>query len=191
MKRLLEEKGNVRWRALFGTEVEDGNIEHFLEVEHMGWKGERGTSLRSRPSHEVFFREMVNGFREGERLFFTEMCLDGVVIASTSNLISGGAGFAFKIGYHPGYAKMSPGVLNEVEFIQHAPNLCKLLSYIDSGALEGSYIDQLWAGRRILVSGTFGTTPLGRKVLWGLERMRRIKRWGRSHWDRCKGQKSP
>ena len=184
MRRHLEEKGNVRWRALFGTEVDERNIEHFLEVEHMGWKGEKGTSLRSRPSHEAFFREMVNGFREGERLFFTEMCLDGDVIASTSNLISGGTGFAFKIGYNPGYAKMSPGVLNEVEFIQHAPTLCGSLSYIDSGALEGSYIDQLWAGRRVLASGMFGTTSLGRTVLRSIEQMRRIKWWGRSRWKR-------
>jgi hypothetical protein len=81
---------------------------------------------------------------------------------------------------------MGPGVLNEVEFIQHAPKLCGPLSYIDSGALEGSFIDQLWAGRRGLASGIFGTTPLGRKVLWGIERMRRIKRWRRSQWKRDK-----
>ncbi len=186
MRRLLEEKGNVRWSALFGAEVGEGNIEHFLEVEHMGWKGEEGTSLRSRPSHEAFFREMVQGFREGKRLFFTEMCLDDAVIASTSNLISGRTGFAFKVGYHPGYARMSPGVLNEVEFIQRAPDLCRSLSYIDSGALEGSYIDQLWAGRRALASGMFGTTPLGRTVLRGLGQMQRVKRWGRSHWRRNK-----
>jgi len=80
---------------------------------------------------------------------------------------------------------MAPGLLNEVEFIQNAPTLCGGLSYIDSGALEGSFIDNLWTGRRMLVSGIFGTTPLGKKVLWGIDRIRRIKRWGRSHWDQC------
>ena len=186
MRRRLEEQGDVRWMALFGTEVDDKSVERFLEVEHMGWKGEEGTSLRSQPSHEAFFREMVDGFREGERFFFTEMYLNGVVIASTSNLISGGTGFAFKIGWNPSYAKMAPGLLNEVEFIRHAPTLCGGLSYIDSGALEGSFIDQLWVGRRVLASGIFGTTPLGKTVLWGIERMRRIKRWGRSHWKQDK-----
>jgi hypothetical protein len=185
MRRRLEEQGDVRWMALFGTEVDEKSIERFLEIEHMGWKGEKGTSLRSRPSHEAFFREMVGGFREGKRLFFTEMSLDGIVIASTSNLISGGTGFAFKIGWNPSYAKMAPGLLNEVEFIQNAPTLCGGLSYIDSGALEGSFIDNLWTGRRMLVSGIFGTTPLGKKVLWGIDRIRRIERWGRSHWDQC------
>jgi hypothetical protein len=186
MRRRLEEQGDVRWMALFGKEVDEKSVERFLEIEHMGWKGEKGTSLRARASHEAFFREMVGGFREKEGLFFTEMYLDGIVIASTSNLISGGTGFAFKIGWNPSYAKMGPGVLNEVEFIQRAPSLCGSLSYIDSGALEGSFIDQLWVGRRALASGAFGTTPLGRKVLWGLAQMRRIKRWRRS---RRKGDK--
>jgi hypothetical protein len=179
MRRRLEEQGDVRWMALFGNEVDEKSVERFLEIEHMGWKGEKRTSLRSRPSHEAFFREMVGGFREKEELFFTEMYLDGVVIASTSNLISGGTGFAFKIGWNPSYAKMGPGVLNEVEFIQQAPRLCGSLSYIDSGALEGSFIDQLWARRRILASGVFGTTVLGRTLLSGLDQMRKLKRWGR------------
>lgn len=184
MRRRLEEQGDVHWRALFGNEVDEQSVERFLEIEHMGWKGENGTSLRSRPSHEAFFREMVGGFREKEGLFFTEMYLNNAVIASTSNLISGGTGFAFKIGWNPTYAKMGPGLLNEVEFIQRAPELCGSLSYIDSGALEGSFIDQFWVGRRALASGVFGTTFLGRKVLWGLAQMRRIKRWRRSRWKR-------
>jgi Acetyltransferase (GNAT) domain len=186
MRRRLEEQGDIHWRALFGNEVDGQSIERFLDIEHMGWKGENGTSLRSRPAHEAFFREMVGGFREKEGLFFTEMYLNNVVIASTSNLISGGTGFAFKIGWDPRYAKMGPGVLNEVEFIQRAPKLCGSLSYIDSGALEGSFIDQFWVGRRALASGIFGTTALGRKVLWGLGQMRRIKRWRRSRWKRDK-----
>lgn len=183
-RRRLEEQGKIRWRALFGSEVDEKSVERFLEIEHMGWKGEGGTSLRSQPSHEAFFREMVDGFRDVGRFFFAQLFLDDVVIASLSNLISGGAGFTFKIGWDPGYKKMAPAMLNEVEFIRHAPTLCGNLSYVDSGALEGSYIDQLWVGRRVLASGVFGTTPLGRKVLWGLEQMRRIKHWGRSHWKR-------
>jgi hypothetical protein len=123
---------------------------------------------------------MIDGFRKDGRLFFTELCLDGVVIASATNLISCGAGFHFKVAMHPGYAKMSPGVLNEVELIRHAPALCGALSYIDSGAEEGSYIDQLWAGRRILASGIYGTTRSGRWMLAGVEQLRTIKRWSRS-----------
>lgn len=176
LRRRLGEQGTVRWRALFGPDIGGASVNRFLELEHMGWKGEQGTSLRARPSHEAFFREMVEGFRVNERLFFTELSLDDCVIASAVNMISGGAGFAFKIGWHPDYSKLSPGVLNEVEFIRRAPALCGTVSYIDSGAEEGSFIEHLWSERRSLSSGIFATSSYGRRILRGVEYMRRIKR---------------
>jgi hypothetical protein len=120
---------------------------------------------------------MVRGFRKDKRLFITELSLDGLAIASSVNLISGGAGFAFKIGWHADFAKMSPGVLNEVEFIRHAPEIVGGLKYIDSGAVEGSFIDNLWVGRRVLTSGIFGTTSVGKRALntgAGLRNMKKI-----------------
>lgn len=177
LKRRLEEQGKMEWRALFGAEVDERSVERFLDLEHMGWKGEEGTSLRSRHTHEKFFREMIKGFRERGRLFFTELSLDGITIATTTNLISRGSGFAFKIGWHPDYAKMSPGVLNEVEFIYQAPALFRDMHCLDSGADEGSFIDQLWSGRRILASGVLGTTSIAKKVLSEVGRLRRVKRW--------------
>ncbi len=180
LKRRLEEQGDVRWRAFFGADVQDRSIDRFLEIEHLGWKGENRTSLRSTPSHEAFFREMIAGFRDAGKVLFTELSLGGIVIASTVNLVSGGAGFAFKVGWDPGYAKMAPGLLNELEFIRNTPAECGRLAYIDSGAEEGSFIEQLWSGRRTLNSGIFGTTAPGRMVLSGVDRLRRLKRWCRA-----------
>ncbi len=188
-RRRLEEMGEVRWRVLRGSEAAEITVERFLEIEHTGWKANDGTSLRSQPSHEAFFREMVNGFRKTGRLFFTELSLDGVVIALTSNLISGGAGFAFKIGFHHDFEKMSPGVLNEMECIRHAPGLFEDLEFIDSGAEEGSFIEQFWMRRRILSSGLFGTTSIGRRMLSGIQLLRRAKRWSRS-FNHRNGEKS-
>ncbi len=177
LRRRLEERGEVQWRALFGADADEESVERFLQIEHIGWKGEKGTSLRSKPSHEAFFKEMIRDFRPKKRLFFTELALDGIVIASSTNLISGRTGFAFKIGYHPDYAEISPGLLNELEFIRHAPALCGNLSYIDSGAEEGSFIDRLWTVRRKMVSGVFATTSIGKGVLSGIKRMRKFKHW--------------
>lgn len=174
--RRLEEKGGVSWKAFRGTEVADPVVERFLAVEHAGWKADGGTSLRSRPAHEAFFREMVCGFRKTGNLFFTELSLDGLPVALTSNLVSGGAGFAFKIGAHRDYARFSPGALNETEFIRRAPRLFGDLEFVDSGAEDGSFIEQYWTRRRALSSGIFGTTPVGRKVLSGVRLLRRVKR---------------
>jgi CelD/BcsL family acetyltransferase involved in cellulose biosynthesis len=142
-------------------------VEAFLDLEHRGWKGETRTSLRSNPADEAFFREAVAGFAGEERAVFTELLLDGEVIASTSNFVSGRAGFAFKIGWRPDLAKVSPGVLNEMELLTHMygePSLGDL-DFWDSGAAEGSYIDKLWPGRRALVSMAIATTRLGRSVM--------------------------
>jgi len=177
LRRRLAEQGEVHWRVLFGADADGENVERFLQLEHLGWKGDKGTSLRSRPSQEAFFKEMIRDFRLERRFFLTELSLDGTAIASTANLISGGAGFAFKIGYHPDYAEMSPGLLNELEFIRHAPALCANLSYVDSGAEEGSFIDRLWTVRRKLVSGIFATTSIGKGVLSGVKRLRKFKHW--------------
>jgi hypothetical protein len=186
MKRLLGDLGTVTWRILFGTEVDDRSVERFLELEHMGWKGERGSSLCSNRAHESFFREVVTGFRQHQRLFFTELLLDDSIIASTCNFISGGAGFAFKVGWHPDYAKMAPGLLNEVEFILNSAKFAQRLSVVDSGAQQGSFIDGFWAGRRILADGVFATSLRGKLVGAGMDLLRRAHRAFRS-WesDRC------
>jgi hypothetical protein len=173
--RRLEGKGKVEWRTLFGSEISDSNVESFLDLEHMGWKGEEGTSLRSTPSHEAFFRDLMNGFRRKEQLFFTELMLDGEVIASTCNLVSSGAGFAFKIGWNPEYADMSPGFLNEMEFVRGVNGPCRDLSFIDSGAEEGSFIEQLWSGHRTLMCGTFAISNTGKIALLLYDCLRRCK----------------
>ena len=180
----LERKGKVEWRALFGTEVMEANVESFLDLEHMGWKGKEGVSLRSSPSHVAFFQEMVDGFRRTNRLFFTELMVDGTVIASTSNLVSGGVGFAFKIGWHPDYADVSPGRLNELAFVQEVNGPCRDLSYIDSGAEEGSFIEQIWSGRRTLTYGTFSLSTTGEVALQFYDRLRSCKAGLEKIWER-------
>ncbi len=174
--RRLERKGNVEWKMRYGPEVTASHIESFLDLEHRGWKAEKGTSIRSRQSHETFFREMVENFRKGGCLFFTELLLNQTVIASTSNLVSGGAGFAFKIGWNPDYSDASPGLMNELAFVRDVKGPCRSLSYIDSGAEIGSFVDSLWKERRMLTSGIFGTTSLARVVLSGADKIRKVKR---------------
>lgn len=174
--RRLREHGEVSWVARTGADVTDECVERFIELEHLGWKGKQESSLRSRPETEAFFREMIAGFRSHGRVFFTELRIGEAVIASTCNLVSGNAGFAFKLGWHPDYSKMAPGILNEVEFIRQAPVLCRNLDYLESGAVEGSFMEELWSGRRWLTSGAYATTTPGNLLLYAMQTMRRQKR---------------
>jgi len=178
-QRKLAEQGKLEWRLLVADEVSPATIEHFLALEDNGWRHERGTSLRSSPGHAAFFREMIEAFRRDRRVFFTELLVDGKVLASTSNLISGRAGFAFKIGWDPDYSKFSPGILNEVELVRCAHNRLSQLDYIDSGAVEDSFIDSLWGGHTTLTSGVLVTSRLARSLLPAISWLRTAKRYFR------------
>ena len=160
-QRRLSEIGPVEWRFHRHAGIPAEATESFLALEHMGWKGSEGTSLRSSAAQEAFFREMIAGFASERRAVFTELTLGGKVIASTCNLISGTAGFAFKIGWDPEYKRYSPALLNELELMLQADTLLSDLQFVDSGAEPDSYINELWPERRQLQSLCFPTQPSG------------------------------
>jgi len=174
--RRLNELGKVEWRVAVGQEIEPACIDTFLQLEHMGWKKESGSSLLSHANHEAFFREMMNGFAQAGRAFFAELSMNGKVISSTSNLISGCAGFGFKIGWDEAFSKLGPGNLNEVEFMKYFPELLPNIKYIDSGAEDGSYIAELWPDHVSLVSGFYVSNPTMKPLLRGINFIRKGKR---------------
>lgn len=174
--RRLGDIGPVTWAPLQGAAVDEACIDRFLELERAGWKGEEGDALLSNSHAEQFFREMVRGFAGAGRALFSELRVGERVISSTSNFLSGRAAFAFKIGWHRDFAKMSPGTLNEVEMIRQAPSLLGKLDFFDSGASQGSYINELWVDRRPLSHSILVTTSAGRIMLRAVELGKRLKR---------------
>lgn len=174
--RKLAESGEVTWHYLRGDAVCDRTIERFMELEHAGWKGRQGTSLRSDPRHTCFFQQMTRDFRDDGDLFFTELRLSGEVIASTCNLVSGSEGFAFKVCFDPRHARRSPGILNELGFLQGLERPVDRFRAIDSGAEPGSFIEQLWPDRVWLHSGSIALGPLARAAAQAAQAMSRLRR---------------
>jgi CelD/BcsL family acetyltransferase involved in cellulose biosynthesis len=118
-QRRLRQLGELAWRCHRSEGIPAESIEAFLTLEHMGWKGEQGSSLRSRPEDEAFFRDMVAGFATQRRVMFAELTLDGEPIASICNLVSGSVGFCFKIGWNPAFRSNSPALINELPLRRH------------------------------------------------------------------------
>jgi CelD/BcsL family acetyltransferase involved in cellulose biosynthesis len=174
--RRLNDLGKVQWRVITGREIEPPCLDTFLELEHTGWKKAKNSSLLSHAKDEAFFREMMNGFAQSGRAFFTELSMNGKVIASTSNLISGVAGFAFKIGWDEAFSKLGPGILNEVEFMKYFPELLPKIRYVDSGAENGSFIEKLWPDQISLVSGFYLSNPRMKPLFQGIDFIRKVKR---------------
>lgn len=163
-QRRLAESGRGDWRIHCGKDVTDEVVERFLALEHMGWKGDRGSSLRADPRQEELFKAIIAGFRSEDGVFFVELMFNDEVIASSCNLLYCQRAFAFKIGWNPEYARFSPGMLNELCLLERAGEVLGHLEFLESGAAEGAYIDKLWRDRQELVSGVFATTPMGRLI---------------------------
>ena len=180
-KRRLAAKGEYRWMLRTGADVDAGAIDRFLALEHTGFRRAERTSLLSDAAHEAFFRDMAARMAAEDKLFFAELSLDGTVIASNCNLRSGRFGFAFKLGWDPAYADYSIGTLNELELLQAMPTRLADLSHMDSGALPGSFMEELWPDLDTLVHGSFTCHRLSHFVSQSIDVVDALrKRLGRS-----------
>jgi CelD/BcsL family acetyltransferase involved in cellulose biosynthesis len=135
-------------------------IELFLRLEASGWKGRAGTAMSCHPSHEAFFRVLVEEFaRDGQlQPWFLEAA--GTPVAAQCNLISGDTVFHFKIAYDEALAYYSPGVLLELEMLEEF-HLDERLQHIDSCAAAGSMYESLYPDSRHL---TGALVPLSHKA---------------------------
>lgn len=177
----LKELGQVDWRVLYKESLTDVTLDRFMFLENLGWKGREHTSILSNNTDKFFFLEMMKGFSGSERAFVTELMLDGHPISSTVNFASGGAGFAFKIGWDPLYAKYSPGILNEVNWLEsNDPFICEL-NFVDSGSSDdSSYLSSLWNKKRAMRSGVYALTRQGKLLLPFVRFAAKIKNYNRS-----------
>jgi hypothetical protein len=179
-RRRVAEGGELNWH-IHRQSLDARVIEDFLRLEHSGWKGEEGSSLRSHATEEAFFREVAQGFASQGRALFTELRLGDQTIASTSNFVSGATGFAFKVGWDPAFRKHGIGILNEAELVRHAPEVCADLQAFDSGAEPASFIEKLWPGRRSLVTST---VLFNRPARWAMQAVE----WVRVTRERSRSQ---
>jgi len=179
-QRRLRERGEVAWRWHREARIPAKAVEAFLSLEHMGWKGDKGSSLRSRPEDEAFFREAVNWFASEGRTLFIEVTFDGVPIASLCNFISGNVGFGFKIGWDPAFRAASPALINELELMRHAPTDFGDIDYFDSGASATSFINELWPARRRVATISIPTGWVGAYALAFTDWSARLKGFARS-----------
>jgi hypothetical protein len=162
-------------RILRGRTLDVAAIERHLELEHAGWKGEQGTSLRARPAEEAFFREVFHANAAADRAVLVELLLGNKVIHSSSNLLQGAGGFAFKVGFDPAHAKLSPGILGEVGFLLAVREALPEVTVFDSGSTADSFIAGLWPDRRCIGTLVLSTSRRADLVLATQGALRRCK----------------
>lgn len=167
-RRRLEEMGDFVFRRQCDDAGLEQWIDDFLALERSGWKGEEGSALACDPRTETVFRLSFRQAAELGRLERLAFYIDQRPIAMLCNFVTPPASFSFKTAYDESLAKLSPGLLLQVE------NLGVLdrpeIAWSDSCAAPGHpMIDHFWRDRREMtkVNVAIGG-PLRRRVGTGL-----------------------
>ncbi|WP_425410442.1 GNAT family N-acetyltransferase [Hyphococcus sp.] len=176
LKRLrnrLDELGRVEIRQ-FGAGDDIGEwTQSFVDLEHCGWKGKKGTSLKANKKDAGWFSKTLEGAREAGQLHIVRIDVDEKPIAMLANFLANGAGYSVKICYDPEFARFSPGVMVEVEamrFLLEKPDF----RFMDScAAPDHSMINGLWRSRRVItglnISANGISSKLGLRICRALE----------------------
>ncbi len=155
-QRRLAEQGDLRYVMLDdGAEI-DLWIEQFLALEASGWKGRQGSALGCNQASRRFFREAVTAAFARGNLRALALLLDDRPVAHQWYFVTGAGSFAFKTAFDEAYSKSSPGVLLQVEQI-HRLHEDAEIEWMDSCAVSGSYLSQLWTEQRVMQTVLVGT----------------------------------
>jgi CelD/BcsL family acetyltransferase involved in cellulose biosynthesis len=126
-------------------------IEGYLRAEASGWKGRAGTNFESSPRYADFFRELCARFTAQNRLQLLVLSCGGQDVAWKVNFVAGDGVFCFKIAYDTAFARYSPGVQLELDFVDlfHGTPV----AWSDScAAPDNTMINRLWPDRRSLAT---------------------------------------
>ncbi|GGD02773.1 GNAT family N-acetyltransferase [Aquisalinus flavus] len=146
----LSEEGQVRFSTLeHGHEIESW-CDHFLRLEHEGWRGHGGSSLATDETGPAFLKEIVHAAHHARQLHFMRLDLGDQCIGMLINFTAGAHGWSFKIAHDAEYARYSPGVMLELELTRQVLDENRL-ARVDSCAQEDHpMIDKLWAERQTM-----------------------------------------
>lgn len=149
----LAELGEFRTRVLqAGADDLESWLGAFLELEQRGWKGEANSALGCHEGTRRFFEESTRAAHARGQLLMFELSLDGRPLAMLCDFLAAPGAYAFKMAFDEAYAKYSPGVLMELEFIPLRHQLkTRGIDWIDSCAAPDAQVTmRLWEDRRSL-----------------------------------------
>jgi CelD/BcsL family acetyltransferase involved in cellulose biosynthesis len=148
-RRRLEELGAVRFVRLQPNEDAAPWIDDFIALEAAGWKGREQVAAASEPHVEAYVRCVLAEAHAAGRLDMRRLELSGRTISMIAHIESGASAICFKIAYDEEYARHSPGVLLQMEYLERG----LALDWVDSCATPGHRMfETLWLGRRTIVT---------------------------------------
>lgn len=147
--RRLSEIGPYSFEWETGTAGIERWTDEFLALEASGWKGQASSALACDSSTNRLFRKSLNGAAESERLVRLSLRVEDKPIAMLSTFLTPPGAFGFKTAFDEDYARFSPGLLLEREFL-HALKRFDI-DWCDSCAAPNhSVMNRMWQERRRL-----------------------------------------
>jgi CelD/BcsL family acetyltransferase involved in cellulose biosynthesis len=147
-------------------------FESFLVLEAGSWKGTQGTALLCDEKDAGFVRRLVSGLAEQGNVSVALLRVDGVAIAAQVLMYCGAMAYTWKTAFNAGYAKYSPGALL-IDKITEELFATPGIDAIDSCSAEGSFMAQLWTGRRKMVDLLIAVGP-GKSLGFRMEAGRQL-----------------
>ena len=121
-------------------------FEVFLKMESQSWKGENGTALLSSEEDAAFARRWIGALAAQGGASVALLTVNGKPVAAQVLLYSGTMAYTWKTAFDAEFAKFSPGALliDKVSDALFASGVTQ----IESCSPAGSFMAQLWTGRR-------------------------------------------
>ena len=118
--RRLGERGSVTFEVVRASDEVTGVLDEGFAVEAAGWKGRKGTAIRSRPDSRRFYEQIARWAAQRDllRLFFLRV--DGRAVAFAFVLQDHQRLYDLKSGFDEAFAHASPGVLITREMLSYA-----------------------------------------------------------------------
>ncbi|MGH6855349.1 MAG: GNAT family N-acetyltransferase [Aestuariivirga sp.] len=161
LRARLGEQGRLESLSLKPGEDVGPWVQNLLNLEASGWKGKRGTSLKSDTALAVGFAEAARGLHQAGKLRFWSLMYDGRAIATMFAIVEGRGAWLGKIAYDEAFAKFSPGVLLILDATQ---DLFKEGGFdlVDSCAIPNHpMIGNIWRGRVAMADVLIASADVG------------------------------
>ena len=143
----LSELGELRFERHHDDSGLTPWIDHFLALEHSGWKGAQGSALASHQATISLFREALSGAAARRRLERQTLWLDDAPIAMLASFITAPGAYSYKTAFDERYSRYSPGVLLQRENLEILGR--SDVAWTDScAAADHPMIDHIWRERR-------------------------------------------
>jgi CelD/BcsL family acetyltransferase involved in cellulose biosynthesis len=147
-------------------------FEVFLALEADSWKGAQGTALLCDEQDARFARRLITGLAGQGDASVALLRVDGMAIAAQVLMYCGTMAYTWKTAFSASYAKYSPGALL-IDKVAEEAFATPGIDAIDSCSAEGSFMAQLWAGRRNMVDLLIDVGP-GKSLGFTMEAARQV-----------------